>query len=152
MVLNDIYFDGGEHNICHNCVDEFRGGGKSETLKKVGDITMYGTDKSEEYEEDVEGKVIGGGCDEVSIMPVVPPRRKIIVSSICSFLSVGSSSKPYHPSLHIFIGARHIKKYFKKKRVRNRKFINPQEDKAINEERRKQMIVTVRDKLVVGFW
>ena len=45
MVLNDIYFDGAERNICRDCVDELRGWGKSETFKKVGNITVYGMDK-----------------------------------------------------------------------------------------------------------
>ena len=45
-VLNDIYFDGSEQKICCGCVDELRGRSKSETLKKVGDSTVYGTDES----------------------------------------------------------------------------------------------------------
>ena len=54
---------------------------------------MYKMDESEENEEEVEGKVIGGGGDEVSIIPVVYPRGTISVSSLGSFSSVGSSSK-----------------------------------------------------------
>ena len=45
VVLNDINFDGEERNICRDCVNEIRGGGKSETSKKVGDSTVYGTDQ-----------------------------------------------------------------------------------------------------------
>ena len=48
MVLNDIYFDGVERKIYCNCVDKIRGRGKSETLQKVGDRTVYGKDNSEE--------------------------------------------------------------------------------------------------------
>ena len=43
VVLNGIYLDGGERKIFHDCVDEIRGWGKSETLKKVGYSTVYGT-------------------------------------------------------------------------------------------------------------
>ena len=43
MVLNFIDFDGVERNICLDCVDDLRGRGKSETLKKVGDSTVYRT-------------------------------------------------------------------------------------------------------------
>ena len=50
-VLNDIYFDGSEKKICCGCVDELRVWGKSETLKKVGDSTLYRTDESEEDEK-----------------------------------------------------------------------------------------------------
>ena len=45
MILNDIYFDGAERKIFRNCVDKIWGWGKSETLNKVGDITVYGTDE-----------------------------------------------------------------------------------------------------------
>ena len=48
MILNDIYFDGEEQNICRDYVDEIGAWGKSETLKKVGNINLYGTDESEE--------------------------------------------------------------------------------------------------------
>ena len=44
MVLNYIDFDGAERKICRDCVDELRVGRKSETLKKMGNSTMYGTD------------------------------------------------------------------------------------------------------------
>ena len=42
VATNEIHIDGGERNICRNCADEIRVQGKSETLKKVGDITVYG--------------------------------------------------------------------------------------------------------------
>ena len=51
MVLNYIDFDGTERRFSHNCVDELLGRGKSDTLKKVGYITMYGTYESEEDKE-----------------------------------------------------------------------------------------------------
>ena len=43
VLLNYIDFDGAERNIFCDCVDELRGQGKSETLKKVGDSTVYRT-------------------------------------------------------------------------------------------------------------
>ena len=49
----DIDLYGGEQKICRDCVDEIRGRGKSETLQKVGDSTVYGTDESEEDKEEV---------------------------------------------------------------------------------------------------
>ena len=48
---------------------------------KVGYSTVYGTE-SEEYKEEVEGAVLGGGGDEVSIMPVVSPLGTVIISSL----------------------------------------------------------------------
>ena len=66
------------------------------------------------------------GGDEVSIVPYVYPHETVSVSSLIYFLSVGSSSKPSHPSLTLSLGARHIQDYFKKKRRRKRKLINPQ--------------------------
>ena len=130
MLLNNIDFDGVERNICCNCVDKIRGRGKSETLKKVGDSTVYGTEESEEEEEEGEGTVLGGGGDEVSVMTVVYPRGTASVSSLGSFSSVGSSSKPSHPSLPLSFGVNLIQEYFKKKKRRKRKYIKPQEEKA----------------------
>ena len=50
VILNNIDFDGVERKIFCDCVDKIRGRGKSETLKKVGDSTVYGTEESEEGE------------------------------------------------------------------------------------------------------
>ena len=47
MVLNYIDFDRVERKICCFSVDELQGGVKSEILKKLGDSTVYGTDKLE---------------------------------------------------------------------------------------------------------
>ena len=44
VVLNDIYFDVSERNICRDCIDELQGRGKSETVKKMWDINLYGVD------------------------------------------------------------------------------------------------------------
>ena len=44
MVLDYIDFGGGERTICRDCVGKIWVGGKSETLKKVGDSTVLGMD------------------------------------------------------------------------------------------------------------
>ena len=44
MAMNEINLDVGERKIFRDCVDEIWGRGKSETLKKVRDRTLYGTD------------------------------------------------------------------------------------------------------------
>ena len=41
--------------------------------------------------------MIGGGGEEVSIVPVVYPRGKVSISSLDYFSSVGSSSKHFRP-------------------------------------------------------
>ena len=64
--------------------------------------------------------MLGDGGEYDSIVPVEYSR-----GMVGSFLSVGSSYKPSHPSLYISIGARHIKEYFKNKRWRKRKLIQP---------------------------
>ena len=63
------------------------------------------------------------GGDKVSIVPFVYYRGMVGVSSLGYFSSIGSSSKPSHPSLPLSLGAYHIQEYFKKKRRRKRKFI-----------------------------
>ena len=75
----------------------------------------------------MEGTVLGGGGDEVSVVPVVYPCGMVCVSSPSSFLSVGASSKSSHPSLNLPIGLHHIQEYFKKKRGWKRKYIKTQE-------------------------
>ena len=52
VAMYDIDLDRAERNICRDCVDELRGGGKYYTLKKVGDRNMYRADKSKEDEEE----------------------------------------------------------------------------------------------------
>ena len=52
--------------------------------------------------------MLGGGGDEIIGMPVVYPRGTVSVSSLGYFLSVGSPSKPSHPSLTIYIVVHHI--------------------------------------------
>ena len=49
------------------------GGWQVKKLKKVVYITVYETIELEEDEEEVEGTVLGGGSDEVSIIPVFYP-------------------------------------------------------------------------------
>ena len=46
VAMNEIDIDGGEWKICRDCFDKIRYRGKSETLKNVGDSTVYRTDKS----------------------------------------------------------------------------------------------------------
>ena len=152
VVLNYIDSDRVEQNICRDYIDDLQGRGKSETLKKLVDSTVYGTDESEEDTEEVEGAVIGGGGDEVGFMPAIYPCGMVSVSSFCSFLSVGSSSKNYYPYLPLYLRVHLIQEYFKKKRRRNQKYTKPQEEKSRNEEQRRQMRVIVRAKLIVGYW
>ena len=64
--------------------------------------------------------MLGGGVDEVSIMPVVYPCGPVSVSSLGYFSSVGSSSKAPKSPLPISLGARNIEEYFKKKRGRKK--------------------------------
>ena len=97
MLLNDINFDGAERKAFRDCVKKLWDQGKSETLMTVGESTVYGTDESEEDEEEVEGKVLGCGSDEISVMPIVYPRGMISVSSLGYFSSIGSSYKPSNP-------------------------------------------------------
>ena len=78
--------------------------------------------------------MLGYGGEDVSIVPVVYPRGTVSVSPLGSFPSVGSSSKPSHPSLTVSVGARHIQEYFKNKMGRKRKFIKPHKEKARHEE------------------
>ena len=56
-------------------------------------------------------------------MPFVYPLGKVSVSSLGSFSSVGSSSKPSHPSLPVSVGARHTQEYSNKKSGRKQKSI-----------------------------
>ena len=68
---------------------------------------MYTMDESEEDEEEVEGKMIGGGGDEVSVMSVVYPVGRLvshhwvlfcllfIIQTFSSFPSYLSRSTPY---------------------------------------------------------
>ena len=95
--------------------------------------------------------MLGYRGGEVRIMSVVSPRESVSVSSIGYFSSIGSSSRPSHSSFNLSLGSRYIQEYFKKKKGRKQKFINPQQEKARHEERRKQMRVTFQAKLVVGF-
>ena len=96
--------------------------------------------------------MIGGGGDEVSVIPVVCPSGTVSVSPLSSFLSVGSSFKPSHTSLPLYLRVHHIQEYFNKNRGKNQKYTSLQEDKARHEYQRKQMRVTVRAKLGVGYW
>ena len=76
-------------------------------------------------------------------MPVVYPHGMVIFLSLGYFLSVDSSSKPYHPSLPLSLRVNHIQDYFKNKKGGGRKCVKPQEEKARREQCTKQMRVTV---------
>ena len=95
--------------------------------------------------------MLGYGGEDVSIVPVVYPRGTVSVSPLGSFPSVGSSSKPSHPSLTVSLGACHIQKYLRNKMGRKLKFIKPQQENARHEERMKRSKVIFRAKLVVGY-
>ena len=101
--MHEIDLDGSERKIYRYCVEYLRMGGKPEKLKKVGHSTVYRMEKLEDYEEEVEGTALGYGGEEVSIVPDVYPCGTVSVSSLGYFLSVGSSSKPSHPSFTISI-------------------------------------------------
>ena len=51
--MDEIYLDGAELKICHNCVNELWMEGNPEKLKKVQHITLYNTEKVEEDEEEI---------------------------------------------------------------------------------------------------
>ena len=89
--------------------------------------------------------------DEVNIVPFVYPRGTVSVSSLGSFSSVGSSSKPSYLSLPLSLGLHCIQDYFNNRRGRKRKYIDPQEDKARRKQQMNKMRVTFQVKLVVGY-
>ena len=64
--------------------------------------------ESEEDKEEVEEAVLGDGGEEVSIVPVVYPHLTVSVSSLGYFSSIGSSSKPSHPSFPFSLKAHQI--------------------------------------------
>ena len=65
--------------------------------------------------------MLGGGGDDISVIYIVYPRGTISVSSLGSFSSVGSLTKPSHPSLTLSFEVHHIQDHPKKKRARKRK-------------------------------
>ena len=132
MAMHKINLDGADRKIFHCCVDKLWMEGKPEKLKKVQHSNMYRTDESEYEEEEVEGTVNLVGGDEVSIVPFVYPCGTVSISPLGSFSFFGSSYKPSYPSLPLSLRARHIQEYFKKKRGRKLKFIQPQQEKARN--------------------
>ena len=85
-------------------------------------------------------------------MPVVYPRGTVSVSSLGSFSSIGSSSKPSHTPLPLSLGVHRIQEYFKNNRGRNQKYIKPQEEKARRKQKMKQIRVTVQANVLVGYW
>ena len=59
MAMHEINIDGPEQKIFHDCVDKLQMGGKLDKPKKVIHSTVYRIEKSEEGEEEVEGKCLG---------------------------------------------------------------------------------------------
>ena len=51
----------------------------------------------------MKGTVLGGGCEEVSIVSIVYPRGTVSFSSLGYFSYVGSFSKHPHPSFALSI-------------------------------------------------
>ena len=96
--------------------------------------------------------MLGGGGDKVSAVPVFYLRGTVSVSSLGSFSSVGSSSKPSYLSLPLSLGVHCIQDYFNNRRGRKLKYIDPQEDKARREQNIRQTKVKFQEKLVVGYW
>ena len=90
--MHEIELGGSERRICCDCVDELRMGGKIDKLKMVQHSTVYRTDELEDEKEEVEGKFNFDGGEEVNIVNFVYPCGTVSVSSLGSFLSVGSSS------------------------------------------------------------
>ena len=125
MAMHEINIDGAGQKIFHDCVDELEMGGKPKKVKKVGRSTVYMAYELEEDKEELEGRVLGYGGEYASIVPVVYPCGTVSVSSIGSFLSVGSSSKTSCPSFSVSIRALHIQEYFKNKMGMKRKLIKP---------------------------
>ena len=72
-------------------------------LKKVGHRTVYKMKESKEDVKEVEGTVLCDGGEDVSIVPVVYYCETVSVSSLRSFSSVCSYSKPSHPSLPVSV-------------------------------------------------
>ena len=57
VAIHEIELDGSERNICRECIDDLRMGGKFEILKMMQDTTVYRMDELEEDKEEVEGTV-----------------------------------------------------------------------------------------------
>ena len=86
--------------------------------------------------------LVGDG-EEVSAIPAIYLCGKSSVSSLSSFLSVGSSYKPSHPSLTLFIRVNHIQGCFNKKRRKNKKYIKRQEDNVRRDQQMKKTRVKI---------
>ena len=96
--------------------------------------------------------MFGYGGEKVSIVTVVYPRGTVSISSLGFFLSVGSSSKPSHSSLPLYLGSLHIQEYINKKRDRKRESIKTHPEKDRHKERIKKSKVILQAKFVVGYW
>ena len=103
--MHEINLDGSERKICRECIYDLHIGGQPKKPKMMQHSTVYRTDKLEEDEEEIEGTVDFDGGDEVNYVLFVYPRGTVSVSSLGSFLSLCSSSKPSHSSLPLFLGS-----------------------------------------------
>ena len=110
-----------------NCVDKiWGGGGESEKSNKLGDITVAKIIELDYYGEEVEGAVLGYGCDQVIIMSVFLPVSQLASCQLVIFFLLVLLLNLLILPLPISLGARHIQEYFKNKRERKQKFINTQ--------------------------
>ena len=106
----------------------------------------------EEDEEEVEGAVLGYGCDDVSVMYVFSHHVTVSVLPISYILFGCSYPRTFFlPCLSLSLKARHIQECFKKKRGRKQKLIKPQQEKSRHEDRRKKISIIVLANLVIGF-
>ena len=64
----------------------------------------------------LKGVFLGGGGDEVSIMPVAYPCGTVSASSLGYFSSIGYSYRPSHTYLTLSLIACHIQYFFKNNR------------------------------------
>ena len=116
VILNYIDFDRAEQKICRDCVDEIRGQGKSETLKKVGDSTVCTGRKNQRR---TKKKWRGNFLEEVAMKSVSCLLFKPMVRLVSHHLII-FSLLVHHLNLLILpflsLGVHRIQKYFKKKR------------------------------------
>ena len=92
----------------------------------------------------------------VSCLLFNPVGRLVSHHSVLFCLLVHHLNLPIIPflslSLSLSLGIHRIQENFKKKRGRKQTYINPQKGNSRREQQMKQIRVTFRAKLVVGYW